>query len=90
VDSEFPSRRGERRRGARAHLEALGRDLQAFGVEARIPYGEGDPAAWSTLIAGWREAGATHIDLNTMRFGLETPEDHLRAFRRFIEAVPRM
>jgi probable F420-dependent oxidoreductase len=73
----------------RGHLAEEGRGGEAFGIEARLSYGDGDPSAWSTAIEDWRAAGATHISLNTMRFGLATADDHLGAIRRFAEAVMR-
>ena len=35
----------------------------------------------------WGEIGATHVTLNTMDAGLETPDDHLDAIRRFKAAL---
>jgi probable F420-dependent oxidoreductase len=71
----------------RASMEQEGRTGDAFGIEARLSYGGGDPAAWSAEIEGWQNLGVTHISLNTMRANLATAEDHLRAIRRFAEAV---
>src|SRR3990172_6959469 len=53
-----------------AYLGEQGRSLEGFGLEARLPYGDGDPASWLPVIEGWRRAGATHIGLNTMGAGL--------------------
>jgi probable F420-dependent oxidoreductase len=71
----------------RAALAAEGRAADNFGIEARLAYGAGHPAAWSAEIETWRSLGATHVSLNTMRAGLATADDHLRAIRRFGEAV---
>jgi probable F420-dependent oxidoreductase len=71
----------------RASLTEAGRDEAAFGIEARLSYGSGDPAAWAAEIDAWRGLGATHVSLNTMRCGLETPAAHLGALRRFAEAA---
>jgi probable F420-dependent oxidoreductase len=69
------------------YLEQAGRSPKSFGLEARLGYEDGDPERWRHLIDGWREAGATHIALNTMRAGLATPADHMAAIRRFAETV---
>ena len=70
-----------------AHLGEQGRSLSGFGLEARIPYRDGDPAAWLSAIEAWRQVGATHIGLNTMGAGLAAAADHLAAVRKFAEAV---
>ena len=69
-----------------AHLGVQGRSLSGFGLEARIPYRDGDPAVWLAAIEAWRQVGATHIGLNTMGAGLAAA-DHLAAVRKFAEAV---
>ena len=70
-----------------AHLGEQGRSLSGFGLEARIPYRDGDPAAWLSAIEAWRQVGATHIGLNTMGAGLAAAGDHLAAVRKFAKAV---
>ena len=70
-----------------AHLGEQGRSLSGFGLEARIPYRDGDPAAWLSAIEAWRQVGATHIGLNTMGAGLAAAGDHLAALRKFAKAV---
>jgi probable F420-dependent oxidoreductase len=69
------------------YLVEQGRSLTGFGLEARIPYRDGDPAAWLSSIEAWRQAGATHIGLNTMGAGLTTADEHLTAIEKFAEAV---
>ncbi len=68
-------------------LAAHGRSRADIGIEPRLSYGEGDPAEWRTLIDGWAAAGATHMTLNTMRLGLQGPDAHLAAMRRFAEEM---
>jgi probable F420-dependent oxidoreductase len=67
------------------HLAAYGRSRADFGLEARVPYGQGDPAEWQRLIDGWQAVGATHISLVTTRCGLQGPKEHIRALRQFAE-----
>jgi probable F420-dependent oxidoreductase len=69
------------------YLAEQARPWEGFGLEARIPYRDGDPTAWRPVIEAWRQAGATHIGLNTMGAGLASAADHLAALRKFAEAV---
>jgi len=65
------------------YLEEAKRRREDFGIEARLPYGEGDPDAWIKLINDWQAAGATHFSLNTMGFGFSSPTEHIKAIERF-------
>ena len=56
-----------------------------FGIEVRLPYGNGDPDHWRVLVDGWQKAGATHISFNTLNAGLKSPENHLNSIRLFAE-----
>jgi probable F420-dependent oxidoreductase len=74
---------------AREHLDKLaayaeqhGRPAGAVGIEPRLHWSDG-PDAVASALEGWRDAGATHISLNTMGAGLKTADEHLLAFRRF-------
>lgn len=66
-------------------LEAAGRIRSDIGIEARLMYGDGDVDRWETTLQEWQEAGATHMSINTMGAGLNSPEAHLSALRRFAE-----
>ncbi len=68
-------------------LAEAGRSREGFGLEARIPYGSGDPAEWARLLEEWRGVGATHASLLTTQFGFKTPAEHIAALRRFAEEV---
>jgi alkanesulfonate monooxygenase SsuD/methylene tetrahydromethanopterin reductase-like flavin-dependent oxidoreductase (luciferase family) len=70
----------------RGYLEEAGRDRASFGLEVRIAYGDGDARRWAKGLEEWREAGATHVSVNTMGGGLDTV-GHLAAVRRFAEAL---
>ena len=77
---------------AREHLDRLdgylaeaGRDRAAFGLEARLHWGNGDLDALGRAWEGWRAAGATHVSLNTMGAGFRTAGEHLAAIRAFAE-----
>ncbi|HJW83235.1 MAG TPA: LLM class F420-dependent oxidoreductase [Anaerolineae bacterium] len=68
-------------------LAEAGRSRAGFGIEARLPYGEGKPEKWLDTIRGWQAAGATHVSINMMGVGFHTPEAHLSALRTFAAAV---
>ncbi|HEX6384937.1 MAG TPA: LLM class F420-dependent oxidoreductase [Anaerolineae bacterium] len=70
-----------------AYLAEYGRSRDDIGIEARISFGDGDPDTWRKLIGDWQSVGATHISVNTMRLGLDTPEAHLQAIRTLAEGV---
>src|SRR5437764_13835639 len=52
-------------------LAALGRDRDAFGLESIQQYSRGDNR-WPGDIAGWREAGGSHISIVTIGAKLTT------------------
>ncbi len=62
---------------ARGAQEA-GRDPSAIRMEGRVDW-RGDVEDLKRRAAGWREAGASHLSINTMGAGLESAEDHLGA-----------
>jgi probable F420-dependent oxidoreductase len=68
-------------------LSLAGRSRTEIGLEARLPYGKGDPNEWQRLLEGWFEAGATHISLITTGCGLRTPGEHLAAMQRFAKVM---
>jgi probable F420-dependent oxidoreductase len=67
----------------RAHAKAAGRDPAKIGIEGRITAGDRPPEEWIKEIAAWRNLGATHLSVNTMKAGLTTPAAHIEAIRRF-------
>ena len=69
------------------HLEKAGRSWSEIGLEPRLWYGHNNPDKWFKNIEEWRSVGATHISLNTMGFGLATPEEHIAAITEFASAV---
>jgi len=71
----------------RGYAKEAGRDPHAIGVEGRISYGEGSPDAWLKDLEAWKKLGATHVSLNTMKAGLNSPAAHIDAIRRFQTAT---
>ena len=71
----------------REHALKAGRDPSAIGIECRIELAGRDPADAAREIEAWREVGATHIQLTTLRAGFDTLDAHIDAMRRFKEAA---
>ncbi|HEX3980915.1 MAG TPA: LLM class F420-dependent oxidoreductase [Acidimicrobiales bacterium] len=63
-----------------------GRDPGAIGMEGRVDW-RGDEDDVAKRVEAWREAGASHVSVNTMRAGLTTVDDHLRALARTADAL---
>jgi len=74
---------------ARLHEYArtAGRDPAAIGIEARVSIAGKSPEQWRREVEGWREIGATHLAVNTMKAGLANPQAHIEAIRQFWEAI---
>ena len=45
------------------------------------------PESWREEAQAWKALGATHLSVNTMRAGLDSPEAHIEAIGRFMETV---
>jgi probable F420-dependent oxidoreductase len=69
----------------RAAAEA-GRNPGSLGMEGRVSW-HGDPGEVAEQARAWREAGATHLSVNTMRAGLGTVDDHLAALESTAQAI---
>jgi probable F420-dependent oxidoreductase len=70
-------------------LEQAGKSFTDFGLEVRIPYGQGDPALWNEQVEAWKAVGATHLSFNTMGSGFDSPTQHLQAIQAFAGVVSR-
>jgi hypothetical protein len=64
-------------------LEQVGRDKAAFGIETRLNTNLVGPEGWIKFIDECKTLGATHLVVNTMGCGYETPSAHLEALRQF-------
>jgi probable F420-dependent oxidoreductase len=67
------------------YLAENGRSRADIGLEPRLHYGQGNPDEWQATIDGWRQTGATHMSLNTMSCGFDTPEKHIEAIEQFMK-----
>ena len=82
-DSEGAERIGEMRQIA----VNAGRNPADIGIEGRVGLATDAQDDWGKLAESWAEVGATHLSVNTMRAGLNGPDQHIEAIRRFKETV---
>jgi probable F420-dependent oxidoreductase len=66
--------------------EEAGRDPGSIGIEQRIQVAEGTPDDWRAAAEEWRQLGATHLSVATMRGGLDA-DGHIRRIAEAIEAI---
>ena len=82
---------GPRLDEARAVVEAAaaeaGRDPAALGMEGRVSWTAGGAQKLVDHAGRWRDAGATHLSVNTMGAGLESVDQHLAALASAAEAL---
>jgi probable F420-dependent oxidoreductase len=71
----------------REAAEKAGRDPDSVGIEARLTLGAVPEQDWREFAEGWRDLGATHLCVNTMKMGLARPEDHAGVLR---EVLPQL
>jgi probable F420-dependent oxidoreductase len=65
---------------------AAGRDPAAIGMEGRVSW-TGSTDKVIARAGTWREAGASHLSVNTMGAGLATVDDHLAALGEVAKAL---
>lgn len=71
----------------RSYAKEAGRDPSAIGIEGRVSVADGSREKWLQAISQWKDLGATHVSVNTMKAGFSTPSAHIDAIRRFREAT---
>jgi probable F420-dependent oxidoreductase len=65
-----------------AAAREAGRDAGSVGMEARVSWAPADTDQFSTQVEEWRQAGATHLTVDTMSTGQTTVDDHITALQR--------
>ena len=68
-------------------LSEVGRESSSMGMEPRINLADGDPEIWQAHANAWQSMGATHVSINTMRAGLNSPQGHIDAIQKFKEVI---
>ena len=71
----------------REQAQAAGRDPASIGVESWVSIRDSSEDDWRQAVDTWRELGATHISVNTMNAGIQSPQGHIEAIQRFKEVV---
>lgn len=69
------------------HLEAAGRDRSQFGIDPWISIQGLGKDEWRRRFESWRDLGATHIAVDTMRAGFTSPQAHIDAIRAFRDVL---
>jgi len=71
----------------RSSARAAGRNPAAIGIEGRMSPANRSAEEWLAEISAWKNLGATHLCINTMKSGFTTPAAHIEAIRRFQRAT---
>jgi probable F420-dependent oxidoreductase len=90
ADGWFPQLRpGDELDRARAVIadaaQAAGRDPSSLGMEGRVSWDPDDPARFERQVGKWRDAGATHLSINTMNTGQDGVDAHIAVLARAAE-----
>ena len=72
------------------YVRQEGRDPASIGIEAWISVANKQPDQWVREAEAWKELGATHISVGTMKAGYATVDGHIDAIRLFKEALAGM
>jgi len=64
-----------------------GRDPAGLGMEGRVSWGEGGSDKLLEQVGRWRDAGASHLSVNTMGAGLGAVDGHLRVLEEIAVAL---
>ncbi|MXX53005.1 MAG: LLM class F420-dependent oxidoreductase [Dehalococcoidia bacterium] len=71
----------------REQADAAGRGSDDIGVESWVSIRDSSEDDWKRTAEAWRELGATHLSVNTMNAGFESPQAHIEAIERFREVM---
>jgi probable F420-dependent oxidoreductase len=66
-----------------------GRDPGELGMEGRVTWGDGGAQKLAEQAARWRDAGASHLSVNTMGAGLASIDHHLEALEAAVGSIKR-
>ncbi len=68
-------------------LKRNGRTWKGFGLEPRVVFKRGQEGEFKRNVAEWLDVGATHICVNTLGQGYDTPSAHLDALGEALHAL---
>jgi probable F420-dependent oxidoreductase len=69
------------------YLEEAGRDRARFGIDPWISIQGLEKDEWHRRVEAWRDLGASHVAVDTMRAGFTSPSAHIAAIRSFREVL---
>jgi probable F420-dependent oxidoreductase len=69
------------------YLEAASRDKTSFGIDLRLNLSTVGPEAWQGFVKACEALGASHLTVNSMGMGNDTPLKHLSALQNFATAI---
>ena len=69
------------------YIRDAGRRVEDVGIEGRIGIYNTPPERFGETLAAWRDLGATHVTLHTLNAKLISPQEHIDAMRRFMDAA---
>lgn len=64
-----------------------GRDISELGMEGQVTWGDGGVGTLVDHASRWRDAGATHLAVNTMRAGFGSVDEHIAALTQAAQAL---
>jgi probable F420-dependent oxidoreductase len=65
------------------YLDDIKREKASFGLDLRLNVSLVSPEGWCYFVDECRSLGATHMTVNTMGCGYETPSAHLEVLKQF-------
>lgn len=68
------------------YVEEAGRDPAGVGIDARFALKDGTPESWRAAAEAWKNLGATHLSINTMKMGLSARE-HIDMIEKLMRSV---
>ena len=72
------------------YARQAGRDPKTIGIEGRMTISTESADTWAGQVEAWKQVGATHLSVNTMKAGFLTPAAHVDAIRSFRDATKQL
>lgn len=83
-----PDTEGERKvEAVKQYTREAGRDPAKLGMEARLTLANTPRAEWRKDLERWQQLGATHLSINTMSFGLKSPQEHIDLIKQVYDEL---
>jgi probable F420-dependent oxidoreductase len=68
-------------------LEEAGHEKASFGINPRLTMSVIPSDEWIQFVQTWEKLGATHLTINSMACGYETPSAHIEALKKFADMM---